>query len=96
MKIVVNRNNTFFTTLTSDEIYNYDNPVEFERHSGGVYSGLHYVIQFGSDLQQVSGCLRFPQPIIHDIAEILLKVALNTITLTLTPKMQNDRLYIFV
>jgi len=28
MKIVVNRNNTFFTTITSDEIYNYDSPVE--------------------------------------------------------------------
>jgi hypothetical protein len=46
----------------------------------------HYVIKFVSDLQQVSGflrVLRFPSPIkltSHDITEIFLKVALNTIT----------------
>ena len=50
----------------------------------------HYVIKFVSDLRQVDGflrVLRFPLPIkltCHDIAEILLPVALNTITLTLT------------
>jgi hypothetical protein len=44
---------------------------------------------------QISGFLRFPPPIKkktkkndhHDIAEILLKVALTTITLILTPKL---------
>jgi hypothetical protein len=45
----------------------------------------HYVIKFVSDLQQVGGffwVLRFPPPNKtdrHDITEILLKVALNTI-----------------
>ena len=61
---------------------------EFESRSGrGVQ---HYVIKFVSDLRQVSGflrVLRFP-PLIkktdrHDITEILLKVTLKTITLTL-------------
>jgi len=56
---------------------------EFESRSG---RGVHlYVIKFVSDLQQISGFLRvlwFPPPIQtdhHDIAEILLKVALTTI-----------------
>jgi hypothetical protein len=55
-----------------------------------VYSIQHYVIKFVSDLRQIGGflpLLRFPPPIKtdrHDIAEILLKVALNTIILTLT------------
>jgi hypothetical protein len=50
---------------------------------------IHYVIQFVSDLRQVGDFLwvfRFPLPIkltTHDFTEILLKVALNTITLTL-------------
>ena len=47
----------------------------------------HYVIKFFRDLWQVDGFLRvlwvLPP---HDITEILLKVALNTITLTLTLK----------
>ena len=53
---------------------------------GEVCSIQHYVIKFVSDLRQVSGflqVLRFPPPIktdCHDIAEILLKVALNIIT----------------
>ena len=49
----------------------------------------HYVINFVSDLLQVSSflrVLRFPPPIKktdrHDITEILLKVALNTKTIT--------------
>jgi len=46
-------------------------------------------LKFVSDLPQVGGflcVLQFPPPIKlrHDIAEILLKVALNTISLTLT------------
>jgi len=58
---------------------------EFEyRSEQGVQ---HYVIKFISDLQQVGGFLRvlwFPPPIklTHDITEILLKVALNTIKQT--------------
>jgi len=54
---------------------------------GEVYSIQHYVIMFVSDLRQVSGFLRvlWFSPLIkltHDITEILLKMALNTITLT--------------
>ena len=51
----------------------------------------HYMIKFVSDLLQVCGFLRplwFPPPIktdCHDIAEILLKVALNTRILTPPP-----------
>ena len=58
--------------------------VELESGSGrGVQ---HYVIKFVSDLRQVSGFLRFPPPLkltATNIAEILLKVALNTIKQTL-------------
>jgi hypothetical protein len=48
----------------------------------------HYVIKYVRDLQQVSDflwVLPIPPPIkltVDDIAEILLKVALNTITIT--------------
>ena len=53
---------------------------------GEVYSIHDYVIKFVSDLRWVGGflrVLRFPPPIKltpHDITEILLSVALNTIT----------------
>ena len=53
-----------------------------------VYSIQHHVIKFVSDLRQLGGflqALRFPQPIKligNDKTEILLKVTLNTITLT--------------
>jgi hypothetical protein len=48
------------------------------------------VIKFVSDFWQVGGFLRFPPPIKellnrHDITEVLLKVALNTIAITLSP-----------
>jgi len=43
---------------------------------GEVYSIQHYVTKFVSDLRQVGGFL-------HEITEILLKVALNTTTITL-------------
>jgi len=51
----------------------------------------HYVIKFVSDLRQVSGFLRilwFPLAIkmtamIYNVIEILLKVALNTITISI-------------
>ena len=62
-------------------------------HSGQVQSIQHYVIKFVSDLRQVRGF----SPVsstnktdIHDIVEILLKVALKTITMTLTPHFEND------
>ena len=45
---------------------------------GKMYSIQHYVIKFVSDLRQVGGFL------CHDITEILLKVALNTINQTLS------------
>ena len=53
----------------------------------------HYVIKFVSDLQQVDGFLRYSvsstnKTDSHDIAEILLKVALNTITLTPNPSFE--------
>ena len=62
------------------------NGCEFESRSFEVYSILHYVMQFVSDYRQVgffSLVLRFPPPIklTTTIAEISLKVALNTITL---------------
>ena len=52
---------------------------------GEVCSKQHYVVKFVSDLRQVGGflsVLQFPPPIkqLHNIAEILLKVALATIT----------------
>jgi hypothetical protein len=55
---------------------------------GEVYSIQHYVIKFISDLQQIGGFLRVLFGFLHqyncrhDIAEILLKVALNTINQT--------------
>jgi hypothetical protein len=54
---------------------------------GELYSMQHYVITFGSDLLLVSGFLRVlwsstNQTDHHDITEILLKVALNTINQT--------------
>jgi len=61
---------------------------EFESHSGEVYSKQHYVIKFVSDLRQLGGFFT-GTPVSstnkadrHDITEILLKVVLNTITLT--------------
>ena len=53
-----------------------------------VYSIQHHVTKFVSDLRQLGGflrALRFPPPIKligNDITEILLKVTINTITLT--------------
>ena len=49
---------------------------------GEVYSIQHYVIKFVSDLRQVGDFLNKTDR--RDITEILLKVALNTITITLT------------
>ena len=53
----------------------------FNPAHGEVYSIQHYVIKFVGDLQQVSGTLvSFTNKTDHhDMTEILLKVALNTI-----------------
>ena len=63
---------------------------------GKVYLIQHYVIKmFDSDLQQVGGflwVLQSPPPIkltTNDLIEILLKVALNNITLTLMMPQKN-------
>ena len=55
---------------------------EFESRSGEVYSLQHYMIQFVSDLHKVSGTpVSSTIKIVHrDVTEILLKMALNTIT----------------
>ena len=57
---------------------------------GEVYSIQHYVIKFASDLRQVCGSLgtlvsSTNKTDRHDITEILLKVALNTINQTNQP-----------
>jgi hypothetical protein len=57
------------------------NIVSLNLAHGEVYSIQHYMIKFVSDLQQVSGFL-IDKTDRHDITEILLKVALNTTTLT--------------
>jgi len=83
-----------FTTTYAISAYHHQR-CEFKSCSGDVDSIQHYVIKFVSDLRLVRGFLRvlwFPPPkksSRHDITEILLKVALNTITLTL--KFKNSR-----
>jgi len=63
-----------FTTTYAISAYHYTtNVVSSNIAQGEVYSIQHYVIKFVSDLRQVGGFLR------HDITEIFLKVALNTI-----------------
>jgi hypothetical protein len=62
-----------------------------------VYTIHHYVIKFVSDLRQVGGYLRLSlsstNKTYHNyIAEILLKVALNTITLNLLFLLGDKRL----
>ena len=57
------------------------NIVSLNLAHGEVYSIQHYMIKFVSDLKQVSGFL-IDKTDRHDITEILLKVALNTTTLT--------------
>jgi hypothetical protein len=50
---------------------------------GEVYSIQHYVIKLVSDLRHVGGFLGYSCFLRHDITEILLKVALNTINQTI-------------
>ena len=71
-----------FTTTYAISAY-HDWCCEFESWSG--WSVQHYVIVFVSDLRQVGGFLQV-HPVSstnktdrHDITEILLKVAINTI-----------------
>jgi hypothetical protein len=54
-----------------------------------MYLIKHYVIKYVSDLQQVGGFLQYSgffnnKTDCHNITEILLKLALSTITLTLS------------
>ena len=64
------------------------NVVSLNSTHGKVYSMQNYVIKFVSDIPQVGGVLQvllFPQLIKidhHNMAELLLKVALITINLT--------------
>jgi hypothetical protein len=64
---------------------------------GEVYSIQYYMITFVSDLRQVADFLRvFQFPLDtnktdhDDITEILMRVALNTITLTFTLLIENE------
>ena len=69
------------------------NPTHFK-----VYSIQLYMIKFVSDLQQISGFLQvfwFPLPMktdSHYITEILVKVALSTITLTLIKRFWSKKI----
>ena len=61
---------------------------EYESHSSEVYSIRHYVMKFVSDLQQIGGFSGYSTLVSstnktdrHDMADIFLKVALNTPTL---------------
>jgi len=63
-------------------------------NQANVNSIQHYVKNFVSDLRQFGGflqVLRFNKTDRHDIAEIALKVALKTITLSLTITLQTIR-----
>jgi len=59
------------------------NVVKWNPGHGDVYMIQHYVIKFVSDLLQVGGFFGYSGFLRHDITEILLKVALNNIILTL-------------
>ena len=67
-----------FTTTYAISVYHHES-CEFESLSGR--DAQHYVIKFVSDLRQVGGFLRVSinETDRHDITEILLNVALNTI-----------------
>ena len=71
------------------------NIVSSNRVHGEVYSIQHYVIKFVSDLLQDGGTLvsSTNKTDRHDITELLLKVALNTIKQTNSAQGQNMVLY---
>ena len=76
---------------------------EFESHSGEVYSIQHYVIKFVSDLRHAGRWISPGTPVSstnktdrHDIIEIFLNVALNTIALIIhLIKINGNTLLIF-
>ena len=70
----------FLTTCAIDAYHRYS--CGFESVHGEVYTIQHYVIKFVIDFQQIGGFLRFPPPIklTTTIAEMLFKVAVNTIS----------------
>ena len=75
-----------FTTTYTISAYHH-NIVSSNPSHGKVYSIQHYVIKFVSDLRQVSGfllVLSTNKTDHHNITEILYKLALNTMTLTLS------------
>ena len=78
--------------LTMQSVPITTNVVSLNTTHGEVYY-IHYVIKFVSDLWQVNDFLRvllvsfINKTNQHKIAEILLKVALNIINLTLTPQL---------
>jgi len=76
-----------FTTNCAISAYQYYVVSSNPAHNEMNYSTQHYVIKFVSDFRKINGflhVLRFPPPIklTATITEILLKVALNTETLT--------------
>ena len=73
-----------FTLLPVESVSITNKVVNSNPAHGEVYSIQHYVIKSSSDLRQVGGTPVFStnQTDRHDIAKILLKVALYTITLT--------------
>ena len=78
-----------FTTTYAISVYHRWS-YEFESRSGEVYSIQHYVIKFVTDLRHerwfsLGTLVSFTNKTDrHDITEILFKMALNTINLTLT------------
>ena len=69
--------------LPVQSVLNTTNVVSSNPAHGELYSIQHYMIKFFSDLRKVGGFLRSSRSKTdrHDIAEILLKLALNTINL---------------
>jgi hypothetical protein len=61
-------------------------PITTHVESSNPTRAIQHVIKFISDLRQVDGFL----PVLHDISEILLKVALNTIKPIKKTKYTND------
>jgi hypothetical protein len=78
-----------FITVCNQRLYITAKVVSLNPSHGEVYSVQHYVIKFLSDFRQVSGFLWVLQFLSlikesdrHELTGLLLKVALNTITLT--------------
>ena len=90
INIIVNITITFFFNIIFSTNVFSSNPAD-----GYVYSVQHYLINFVSDLRLVCGflwllCGSFTnKTVLHDITEIVLKVALNIIALTITSTPSN-------